>query len=42
MLLKEHLQNKSFLTQKDNKSIPKSDKHVFIVEENEGCFSEEN
>ena len=42
MLLKEHLQNKSFLTQKDNKNIPKTDKHVLIVEENEGCFSEEN
>ena len=42
MLLKEHLQNKSFLTQKDNKSIPKTHKHVLIVEKNEGCFSEEN
>ena len=42
ILLKEQLQNKSFLTQKDNKSIPKTDKHVLIVEENKGCFLEEN
>ena len=28
------------MTQEDDKSIPKTDKHVLIVEENERCFSE--